>query len=238
MCDAMCNDYRIAILRINAPALSRTRPYTRIALLVRDRCQAAPYERFVVVLSIKEAPDRIVPSAFRRFARVPSSRTLNLLYAAGELRSVALLSLELERLGISAAGLNHSESGIFCAEDSSNSATNKVETKCLRQQLAEHLVVIVPGCLATISDRAIVNRGPAGADLSAVLLAESLNALRCEFVTQVPGLGVGLSNAIEARTVSYESGLDRALSSGVIQKNVLDAALSGNIQVVLTNFRE
>ena len=69
-------------------------------------------ERFVVVVSAQEGvTDRLAATA-RQVVSQPNPAALDLLWSTGELRSVALLALHLQALGVSAAALNIHEAGL------------------------------------------------------------------------------------------------------------------------------
>jgi aspartate kinase len=105
-------------------------------------------------------------------------RTLDLLWSTGEVRSVALLSLHLQAVGVSCVGLNVHETGLqFTPTPDPCPAPMGMRT--LRTTVANHGVVIVPGFLATRPDGAIVSFDRGGSDLTAVLLAIGLGASRC-----------------------------------------------------------
>jgi aspartate kinase len=57
----------------------------------------------------------------------------------------------------------------------------------LIELLATHDVVVAPGFLARGDGDSIVSLGRGGSDLTAVLLAAGLKAIRCELVKDVPG---------------------------------------------------
>jgi aspartate kinase len=104
------------------------------------------------------------------------------------MRSVALLALYLEAVGVSAVGLNVHETGLeFSSDPKACPARPRTTERSLEVALAEHAVVVVPGFLATRLDGAIVSLGRGGSDLSAVLLAVGLGASHCELVKDVPG---------------------------------------------------
>jgi hypothetical protein len=240
MCDAMCNDYQIVALRMDASAFARDSAHRQMALFVRDRCRVARDERFVVVLSAKKTATRALHRTARRIVRVPCVRALDLLWATSELRSVALLALQLEAFGILAKGLNSNESGVLWLEEEGRSGAITVEPKWLKKSLAEHTVAIVPGSLATKSDGTIVTVASGGADLTAVLLAQSLGASRCEFVKDfsesnqgpdAPSAGEDIRTAQVGRAKSD-------VNSESIKKQALDAARTANIPLVLRSVRK
>jgi len=179
---------KIAVVKLGGSVLNGTKAFGRAALFLKSRCELAPSERLVVVVSAqKQATDELEVQA-RRIVRTPRVRTLDLLWCTGELRSVALLTLHLEAAGVSSVGLNVHETGLqFTAGCGGYSARPLLAGHHLKAALAEHAVVVVPGFLATRWDAAVVTLGRGGSDLSAVLLAIGLKASRCELVKDVPG---------------------------------------------------
>ena len=197
----------VVVVKLGGSVLSTAKAYARVARFLRHRLRAAsssPHsaprpagagERFVAVVSAQNgSTDALERTARRaasrpRAAGRPSPRALDLLWSIGEIRSVALLTLHLEALGVSAAGLNVHETGLRIAPGSRGVGPEAVlfHGERLHAALAAHAVVVVPGFLATDSGEMIVSLGRGGSDLTAVLLARSLGAARCELVKDVPG---------------------------------------------------
>ena len=181
----------IAVIKIGGSILKSAGAYRRAARFVRNRHVAAPGERLVVVVSAQEGvTDKLAASANRIVAQ-PNLGALDILWSTGELRSVALLSFHLQALGISAAALNIHEAGLALpdgAGDSSSAVRQvRIDRRRLCTVLARHPVAIVPGFFATDATGAVISLGRGGSDLTAVLLAQALNACRCELLKDVPG---------------------------------------------------
>ena len=133
------------------------------------------------------ATDRLERQA-RRIVRTPSAPTLDLLWSTSELSSVVLLALDLEALEVSSVGLNVHETGLqFSTDRQADPALPSLGERHLGVALSRHAVVVVPGFLATRSDGVVVSLARGGSDLSAVLLAIGLQAVRCELVKDLPG---------------------------------------------------
>jgi aspartate kinase len=143
-----------------------------------------------VVSAQEGATDRFERAA-RKIVREPNARALDLLWATGELRSVALLALHLQALGVSAAALNVHEAGLRVRRESGGSVREcervSLHARWIRGALTEHPVAVVPGFFATDATGSIFSLGRGGSDLTAVLLAEGLGACRCELLKDVPG---------------------------------------------------
>jgi aspartate kinase len=109
--------------------------------------------------------------------------TLDLLWSTGELRSVALLALHLQRIGIAAVPFNVHQAGLV-AERGSGTTVRPLR---LLAALASSRIVIVPGFLGVSAGGTITSLGRGGSDLTAVLLAAAVRADACELIKDVPG---------------------------------------------------
>jgi len=182
------SDKDIVVLKVGGSVLTGSRAFRRTALFLKHRSELTLNEKLVVVVSAQKlATDRLERRA-RGIVREPGVRALDLLWSTGELRSVALLALHLQAIGVSSVGLNVHETGsLFSTLYQPCPARPSVAAGHLKDALAEHAVVVVPGFLATRWDGAIVSLGRGGSDFSAVLLAIGTRAVRCELIKDVPG---------------------------------------------------
>jgi aspartate kinase len=176
---------KIVVLKVGGSVLTGVKAFRRTALFLKHHRELAPSEKLVVVVSAQKLATDTLERRARHILRNPSARALDLLWSTAELRSVALLTLHLEALGVFSVGLNVHETGLrFSVENSGRPA---LMGNHLESVLDKHEVVIVPGFLAARPDGAIASVGRGGSDLSAVLLAIGLEASRCELVKDVPG---------------------------------------------------
>ncbi|MGH9331681.1 MAG: hypothetical protein ACRD09_14675, partial [Vicinamibacterales bacterium] len=184
----------------------------------------------------------------RSIALDPDPRALDLLWSAGEQRSVALLTFALQREGIAAVGLNVHETGLRLAGGrgpeaggrGSGTGGQEIGFNGLRVKaaLADHAVAVVPGFLARGAGDRIVSLGRGGSDLTAVLLAIALEAARCELVKDVPGYFTQdpavHPDARRLQTLSYAEALAKeAAGCGLVQRAAIEAAASAGLPVVV-----
>ena len=177
----------IAVIKLGGSILVSPKAYRRAALFVRNTLAAAPSERLVVVVSAQEGTTDTLERSARAIVQLPTRAALDLLWSTGEIRSVALLAMHLQALGVAAAPLNIHEAGLTLADTGRDAGRIQLHAGRLCGVLARHSVAVVPGFLATDSTDAIVSLGRGGSDLTAVLLAEGLQACRCELIKDVPG---------------------------------------------------
>ena len=186
--DANRGKEKIVVLKLGGSVLTGAKAFRRAAQFLAKRTERAPGEKLVVVVSAQKLVTDMLERRARRILRRPAVRTLDLLWSTGELRSVALLALHLEAIGVSAVGLNVHETGLqFATEHEPLPSRPSLTGVHLESAVAQNAVVVVPGFLASRGDGAIVSLGRGGSDFSAVLLATGLGAARCELVKDVPG---------------------------------------------------
>ena len=191
MPDSISANFTIAVIKIGGSILKNARAYKRAARYVRNRHASSPDERFVVVVSAQEGVTDWLAATACQIVSQPNPSALDLLWSTGELRSVGLLTLHLQALGVSAAPLNIHEAGLAIADTTSTAAITphdvRINSRRLRSALGLHPVVVVPGFFAADATGAVRSLGRGGSDFTAVLLAKGLNASRCELLKDVPG---------------------------------------------------
>jgi aspartokinase len=181
-----CSEPNIVVVKLGGSVLTGVKAFRRAALFLKSRGEETPQDRYVVVVSAQKGLTDTLERRARNIVRTPGVRALDLLWSTGELRSVALLSLHLQVVGVSTVGLNVHETGLEFTPDQAPGAA-PTGMRALRTIVANHGVVIVPGFFATRPDGAIVSLNRGGSDLTAVLLAIGLGASRCELIKDVPG---------------------------------------------------
>jgi aspartate kinase len=169
------------VLKIGGSVLTGVNGYRVAADWVSARL-ATTRDRLVVVVSAEYGH---TDALFREAQQLadPAGDLLDLLWSTGETRSVALLALRLRAIGASVTGVSVHEVGLTVCGDTERITFN---ARSLRAALDAHRVVVVPGFLATKANR-VVTLGRGGSDWSAVLLAASLGASRCELIKDVDG---------------------------------------------------
>lgn len=157
---------------------------------------------------------------------------------------MAVLTLCLEAIRASAVGLNVHETGLrFLAEAHVSYPCPTFERRNLDAALRDHAIVIVPGFFATRADEAMVTLGRGGSDLTAVLLAVGLRALRCELLKDVPGYFKDdprtNARAAHLSTLTFEEALAMAeRGCELVQRQALAAAADAALPLVVRSLDE
>jgi aspartate kinase len=206
-----------------------------------------PDERLVVVVSAQEGATNKLERTARKIVREPLAATLDLLWSTGEIRSAALLALELQALGMRAVPVNIHQAGLRLSESRSEDAhfrrAVQFTPEWLYGALAKCRVAIVPGFFATDAEDTITSLGRGGSDLTAVLLAKGLQACRCELVKDVPGYFTSDphldASALPIPQLTFEQALEFAEGGcELVQRNAIEAAAGCGLPLVIRSLVE
>jgi aspartate kinase len=229
-----CSHKKIVVIKLGGSVLVDDSSYQEAARFLVRRLQTRNEERLVVVVSARKGITDELERHARDTTLYPNPRTLDLLWSTGELHSAALLALHLEDLGVSTVALNVHETGLQL------NGTEEVGflPEEIENTLAEHSVVVVPGFFGTHHGGAIRSLGRGGSDLSAVLLADGLNANRCELIKDVTGYfdedPHSHTNAVHVPRLSYERALRMAKTGcDLIQPQALETARRARVRLVV-----
>ncbi len=143
----------------------------------------------VVVSAMGKSTDTLVGLA-QAISTKPCRREMDMLLSTGEQVSIALLSMALHELGQPAISMTGAQVGIVTEAEHSRARILEINTERLKKNLAAGKVVVVAGFQGVSSreELEITTLGRGGSDTSAVALAASLQADRCEIYTDVPGI--------------------------------------------------
>jgi len=141
----------------------------------------------VVVSALGDTTDRLLESANRINDRAPEE-VLAALLTTGESTSAALLVLALDRAGIPAKLLDPCRVGPFVKGPPLDAEPEGLDSLRILRSLERNPVAVLPGFFGRDARgrRALLGRG--GSDLSALFVAQRLEATRCILFKDVPGI--------------------------------------------------
>jgi aspartate kinase len=105
-------DHAIRVIKVGGSVLTSPQAYRRVAQYVAARLIKASGERLAVVVSAELGVTDALLQTAREFTSDPDPSTVDLLWSTGELRSVALLALALQALGVRATTANVHQLGL------------------------------------------------------------------------------------------------------------------------------
>jgi len=208
-----------------------------IAGLVAEARAEGKHQVVVVVSAMGGETNRLLDLA-RELSSTPVSREMDALVATGEQVSAALLAIELNRIGVSAYSFTGSQAGLLTDGPHSRARIRHIESSLLQRHLQCGEVPVVAGFQGVDDDGNITTLGRGGSDTSAVALAVSLQADRCDIYTDVDGIFTTdprvVPNARKLNHISYEEMLELASSGAkVLQTRSVELAMRFQMPVCL-----
>ena len=166
----------------------------------------------------------------------PSKRELDALMATGELASMALTAMALERLDVPAISLSGWQAGIHTDSTHGAARVSRIDTERLRNELDKGNIVIVAGFQGVNRYDDVTTLGRGGSDTSAVALAAALGADLCQIFTDVDGVYTAdpriVPNAIKIDEITYDEMLELAsLGANVLHNRSVEMAKKYNVNL-------
>ncbi len=166
----------------------------------------------------------------------PSKRELDALMATGELASMALTAMALERLDVPAISLSGWQAGIHTDSTHGAARVSRIDTERLRNELDKGNIVIVAGFQGVNRYDDVTTLGRGGSDTSAVALAAALGADLCQIFTDVDGVYTAdpriVPNAIKIDAITYDEMLELAsLGANVLHNRSVEMAKKYNVNL-------
>ena len=165
-----------------------------------------------------------------------SKREQDMLLAAGEQISIALLAMAIEKLGYHATSLLGWQAGFQTSSAHTNARIKRVDPSRIRAAIDRHNIVIVAGFqgLSRFGDVTTLGRG--GSDTSAVAIAVVKDAAPSEIYTDVEGVFTAdprkVPNARKLDEISYDEMLELAtLGAQVLNNRSVEMAKKYNIEL-------
>ena len=166
----------------------------------------------------------------------PSKRELDALMATGELASMALTAMALERLDVPAISLSGWQAGVHTDSTHGAARVSRIDTERLRNELDKGNIVIVAGFQGVNRYDDVTTLGRGGSDTSAVALAAALGADLCQIYTDVDGVYTAdpriVPNAIKIDAITYDEMLELAsLGANVLHNRSVEMAKKYNVNL-------
>jgi aspartate kinase len=190
----------------------------------------------VVVVSAMAGETNKLVALSEEMCEFPSEREYDVLVAAGEQVSIALLSMALQSMGYKAKSYLGWQVPIYTDNTFSKARIEEIQDTNIREDLRNGTIVIVAGFQGIDRDNNITTLGRGGSDTSAVAVAAALKADVCEILTDVDGVFTTdpriVSEASKLEKISYDEMLEMAsLGSKVLQIRSVEFAKKYNVVV-------
>ena len=165
-----------------------------------------------------------------------SKREQDMLLAAGEQISIALLAMAIEKLGYHATSLLGWQAGFETSSAHTAARIKRVDPSRIREAIDRRNIVVVAGFQGLNKRGDITTLGRGGSDTSAVAIAAAMHADLCQIYTDVEGVFTAdprkVENAKKLDEISYDEMLELAtLGAQVLNNRSVEMAKKYNIEL-------
>lgn len=141
----------------------------------------------VIVSAQGKTTDKLINEE-KEITNNPSSREHDVLVSVGEQITIAKLAIMLNNMGYKAISFTGWQLPIKTDSNYTNATIKYINSDKIKKYLKENYIVIVAGFQGVDDDSNITTLGRGGSDTTAVAIAASLNADRCDIYTDVDGV--------------------------------------------------
>ncbi len=189
----------------------------------------------VVVSAQGDTTDDLIAKA-QEINPKASKREMDMLLASGEQISISLLAMAIESLGYPACSLLGWQAGFSTNSVYGSARIKKVSAERIKMEIAKKNIVIVAGFQGLNKYDDITTLGRGGSDTSAVAIAASMHADRCQIFTDVEGVYTAdprkVKGAVKLNEITYDEMLELAtLGAQVLNNRSVEMAKKYNVKL-------
>lgn len=168
----------------------------------------------------------------------PNKREHDVLVSTGEQITISKLCMCLEKLGYEAVSYTGWQVPIITNSVFGNARIKEIDTRKITTDLKNGKIVVIAGFQGVDEDLNITTLGRGGSDTTAVAVAASLEADRCEIYTDVDGVYSAdpkvVKDVTKIDTISYDEMLELAsLGAKVLHNRCVEIGKKYNIPIYI-----
>lgn len=224
----------LIVQKFGGSSVANAERVMNVAGIVTDTYHAGN-DVVVVVSAQGDTTDDLIEKA-NEINPKASRREKDMLLAAGEQISIALLAMAIEKLGCPVISLLGWQAGFNTNSTYGAARIKSVNTDRLNAELDKHRIVVVAGFQGKNKYDDVTTLGRGGSDTSAVAIAAALHADRCQIFTDVEGVYTAdprkVENAKKLKEITYDEMLELAtLGAQVLNNRSVEMAKKYNVEV-------
>ena len=227
------------VLKFGGTSVGSTDRIFAVANLIKDALnEASPV---VVVSAMSGETNRLIELA-KSFGAEPNKREFDALVSTGEKVSASLVAIALNQLGLKAKSLSAAQVGMKTTAHFSRAKIIDLNNEIIFQTIKDGYIPIITGFQGITDQGDTTTMGRGGSDTTAVAIAASIKAKRCDIYTDVEGTYTTdpriVPEAKKLDSISIEEMLELAgQGAKVMQTRAVEFANKYNVLVrVLSSF--
>ena len=221
--------------------------YDRHVPVIKELISRTPYPAPTVKLNpnVKNFYDFTTDDLIVKAAELndrPSKREMDVLLNTGEMISMSLLAMAIQKLGFPVVSLTGWQIGLETNSNYSDARIKRISGDRLKAELDNGRIVIVAGFQGINKMGDVTTLGRGGSDTTAVAIAATLGADLCQIYTDVDGVYTAdpriVKNAHKLDAITYDEMLELAsLGAQVLHNRSVEMAKKYNVDLeVVSSF--
>lgn len=205
------------------------------------RTAAAGNQVIVVVSAQGDTTDELIEKA-AVMNEAPSKREMDVLLNTGEMISMSLLAMAIQKLGFPVVSLTGWQIGLQTDSNHADARIKRIGGDRLKAELDNGRIIIVAGFQGINKIGDITTLGRGGSDTTAVAIAATLGADLCQIYTDVDGVYTAdpriVPKARKLSAITYDEMLELAsLGAQVLHNRSVEMAKKYNVDLeVVSSF--
>ncbi len=224
----------LIVQKFGGSSVANAERVMNVARIVTDTYKAGN-DVVVVVSAQGDTTDDLIEKAVE-INPTAAKRELDQLLTAGEQISISLLAMAIESLGFPVISLLGWQAGFNTNSVYGSARIKNIKPNRLQAELAKHNIVVVAGFqgLNRYDDLTTLGRG--GSDTSAVAIAATLHADKCQIFTDVEGVYTAdprkVDGAKKLKEITYDEMLELAtLGAQVLNNRSVEMAKKYSVEL-------
>ena len=230
----------LIVQKFGGTSVANTERLRNVADIVTKTAQAG--NKVVVVVSAQgDTTDDLIAKA-AELNDHPSKREMDVLLNTGEMISMSLLAMAIQKLGFSVVSLTGWQIGLETNSNYSDARIKRIVGDRLQAELDNGKICIVAGFQGINKLGDVTTLGRGGSDTTAVAIAASLGADLCQIYTDVDGVYTAdprlVPDARKLEAITYDEMLELAtLGAQVLHNRSVEMAKKYNVDLeVVSSF--
>ena len=224
----------LIVQKFGGSSVANAERVMNVAKIVTDTYKAGN-DVVVVVSAQGDTTDDLIEKA-NEINPNAAKREMDQLLAAGEQISISLLAMAIEKLGFPVISLLGWQAGFNTNSVYGASRIKNIKTNRLQAELAKHNICVVAGFQGINRYDDLTTLGRGGSDTSAVAIAASLHADKCQIFTDVEGVYTAdprkVENAKKLDEITYDEMLELAtLGAQVLNNRSVEMAKKYSVEL-------
>ena len=221
---------KIVVMKFGGTSVANLDKLKNVSKIVKKNCKK---NKLVVVLSAMAGVTNNLQKLIDEI-KVYSSRENDLIITSGEQVTVGILSMLLNKMKIKTIPLLGWQIPIITDSCYEKAKILNINNKAIKKYLKKYDVIVLAGFQGIDKEGAITSLGRGGSDTTAVAIASSLKAERCDIYTDVDGVFSSDPNIVpkakKIDRITYEEMLEMSSTGAkVLQTRSVELAMKNNL---------